>query len=127
MKVSELYKNTKAMFFEKPSSTIYDNYLIPNLNRVIVECFDYNNMERMFRGKKPLDSIPLVTSVNDELVYEDIYINHIMPIGLSAYFLIDDDLSKYSIYITDYKNELIKNQKIVSQEKMDAIIRNTEV
>jgi len=127
MLVSELYATTKALFFEKENSTIYDSYLIPNLNRVIRDCFDYNNNERMFNDKAPLQSVPYVSTFNDELVYEDVYLHQIMPIGLAAYLLIDDDLSKYSIYITDYKNELIKNQKVVSKEKIDGFTTNAQV
>lgn len=125
MTVEELYQDTKKKFFEKPSSTIYDQYLISNLNRVIRECFESNNMERMFKGLKPLDEVPLVDNNSDELVYEELYTSLIMPLGLAAYFLIDDDLSKYSIYITDYKNELIKHQKFISKERIDAITSNT--
>ncbi len=124
MTVDELYQDTKKKFFEKPSSTIYDQYLISNINRVIQECFEYNNMERMFNGKPPLATVPYVSSNSDELVYEDLYLNLIMPVGLAAYFLIDDDLSKYQIYITDYKNYLIQYQKFISKEKLDGFTTN---
>lgn len=125
--VDDLYSLTKTIMFEKPSSVIYDNYLIGNVNRVIRELFDENNMERMFNGKEPLAEPPYVTQKTDELVYEDLYLNEIMPLGLAAYFLIDDDLSKYQIYITDYKNARIMNQKIVSQEVIDGFTGNTEL
>ncbi len=124
MTVEELYQDTKKKFFEKPSSTIYDQYLIANVNRVIRECFGANNMERMFLNKAPLTEVPYVAANTDELVYEDVYLNLIMPLGLAAYFLIDDDLSKYQIYVTDYKNELIKHQKFISKEKLDGFITN---
>lgn len=124
MTVEELYQDTKKKFFEKPSSTIYDQYLIANVNRVIRECFGANNMERMFLNKAPLTEVPYVAANTDELVYEDVYLNLIMPLGLAAYFLIDDDLSKYQIYVTDYKNELIKHQKFISKEKLDGFTTN---
>ncbi len=125
--VNEIYSDTKGKFFEKTSSTIYDSYLIANLNRVLIECFNENNMERMFNGIAPLKEVPYVQSTNDEVVYEDVYLNEIIPLGLAAYFLIDDDLNKYSIYITDYKNARIMNQKMVSQEVIDGFATSTEV
>lgn len=125
--VEELYSLAKSQMFEKPSSTIYDPYLIGNVNRVIGELFEENNMERMFKGKEPLKEIPYVKNRSDELIYEDYIVNNIMPVGLSAYFFIDDDLNKYSIYITDYKNARIMNQKIVSQEVIDGLSGNTEI
>lgn len=122
MTVQELYEITKGIMFEKPSSTIYDPYLIPNVNRVIRELFNENNMERMWNDKEPLSKPPYVSAATDELKYEDVYLRDIMPLGLAAYFLIDDDLSKYSIYLTDYKNERIRNQKIINKEKIDGLV-----
>lgn len=127
MTVEELYTMAKSRMFEKPSSTIYDPYLMGNVNRLIYELYEENQMERMFNGKEPLKKIPYVSQRTDELAYEENIINSIMPIGLAAYFFIDDDLSKYSIYITDYKNARILNQKIVSQEVIDGITRNTKL
>ena len=125
--VNEIYSLTKTLMFEKPSSTIYDAYLIGNMNRILSELFHENNMERMFKGLAPLESVPYVQSNNDEVLYEDVYLNQIIPLGLASYFLIDDDLSKYSIYITDYKNARITNQKLVSQEVIDGFATSTEV
>lgn len=120
--VNEIYTDTKAKFFEKTSSTIYDSFIISNINRVLAETFKENNFERMWNGKAPLKEVPYVTSRNDIVDYEDIYVNQIIPIGLAAYLLIDDDLNKYSIYITDYKNERIMNQKMLPKEVVDAFI-----
>ena len=125
--VNEIYSMAKSLMFEKPSSTIYDQYLIGNINRVLREVYEENNMERMFRGKAPLKEVPYVVNREDIIDYEDVYLNEIIPLGLAAYFLIDDDLNKYSIYITDYKNSRIINQKMVSQEVIDGFAANTEV
>lgn len=122
--VNEIYSDTKSKFFEKTSSTIYDSTLISNINRVLVETFNENNMERMFKGKAPMKEIPLVSDRNDVVEYEDIYLNLIIPVGLAAYFLIDDDLNKYSIYITDYKNYRIQYQKFIPQEVIDELTSN---
>lgn len=124
MTVDELYSLTKIEMFEKPSSTIYNDFLIGNVNRVILDLFEENNMERMYFGKPPLKEIPLVKNSTDEIQYETTIANGIMPLGLSAYFFLDDDLNKYSIYITDYNNARIKNQKIVPQEVINGFATN---
>lgn len=121
--VNDLYTDTKAKYFEKTSSTIYDPYLIPNVNRIIGELFKENNMERMFNGKAPLERVPYVKGLDDKIVFEEKYARDIMPLGLAAYFYIDDDLNKYSLYITDYKNERIMNQKIVPAEVIDGFAK----
>ena len=122
MTVNELYEHTKGIMFEKSSSTIYDNYVIPNVNRLIRELFDMNNSERIWNEKTPLSKPPYVSQMTDEIKYEEVIVREIMPLGLAAYFFVDDDLSKYSIFITDYKNAKIVNQRILSQEKINAVI-----
>ena len=125
--VNEIYSLTKTAMFEKPSSSIYDDYIIGNLNMVLDELFKENNMDRMFNNKPPLKEVPYVVERTDVVDYEDVYLNRIIPLGLAASFFIDDDLNKYSIYDTKYQNARILNQKIVSQEVIDGFATNTEV
>lgn len=117
--VNEIYSLAKTLMFEKPTSTIYDQYLIGNLNRVLSEVFKENNHARMFEGKAPLKDVPYVMNTSDEIDYEDVYLNEIIPLGLSAYFMIDDDLNKYQIYYGDYQKARSKNLKVVSKETID--------
>ena len=118
--VEQLYALTKELMFEKPSSNIYDSYLIGNLNRLLVELFEENNACRVFKGKTKLAAPQKVSSRADELIYEDEYVLNVLPLGLASRFLIDDDLNKYSIFSTDYNNARVLNQKLVSKEKLDA-------
>lgn len=118
--VEQLYALTKELMFEKPSSNIYDSYLIGNLNRLLVELFEENNACRVFKGKAKLAAPQKVNSRADELIYEDEYVLNVLPLGLASRFLIDDDLNKYSIFSTDYNNARVLNQKLVSKEKLDA-------
>lgn len=118
--VEQLYSMTKAIMFEKPSSNIYDNYLIANLNRVLVELFQENNVLRVFNGKKKYDRPQQVSGRTDTLLYEDEIVLNVLPLGLASRFLIDDDLNKYSIFATDYNNARVMAQKLVSKEKLDA-------
>ena len=120
MTVNELYQKTKAIMFEKPSSNIYDQFLIENVNRLLVELFNENNAARIFNDKSPLSNPQQVSDVNDKLVYETEYVSNILPLGLAARFLIDDDLNKYSIFNTDYNNARVMAQKLVSKAKINA-------
>lgn len=118
MTVQEMYKKTKAWMFEKPSSTIYDNYIIEITNKVLAELFEENNMCRMFNGKDPFESIAehQVSALTDEIDYEEEYQYEVIPKGIDANFLMDDDLSKMSIYQTEYNNARVMHQKLVSQD-----------
>ena len=93
--------------FEKPNSNIYDDYIIEITNKVLAELYEENNMLRMFKGKAPFQngiSKHLVTSMDSQIDYEDEYQYDVIPKGIDANFLMDDDLSKMSIYQTEYNN-----------------------
>ena len=108
MTVKELYELTKAMMFEKKTSRDYDNYYIPWINVLLSENFDLNNSLLTAIGETPLDDIPSVSADTDELPYEDKINREVLPYGLAAKFFIDDDLSKYDIFNTDYQNARMK-------------------
>lgn len=129
MTVQELYKKTKAWMFEKPSSTIYDNYIIEITNKVLAELYEENNMCRMFKGKVPfIDGITahLVSNMDDVLDYEDEYLYDVIPKGVDANFLMDDDLSKMSIYQTEYNNARVAHQCMLNQDIIDELTEKAE-
>ena len=121
MTVENLYQITKDVMYEKASSNIYDDKLINNLNILLVELFDENNMSRMFKDMKPLTEVPLVSSTSDELIYETEYLYEVLPFGLANRFEIDDDLNKHSIYEVYYNNARVKNQRMISKDRIDAL------
>ena len=111
MTVKELYELTKSMMFEKKTSRDYDNYYIPWINVLLSENFDINNFLLTAIGETPLDDSPSVSADTDELPYEDRINREVLPYGLAAKFFIDDDLSKYDIFNTDYQNARMKYMK----------------
>ncbi len=116
MKVKEIYAKSKAWMFEKKSSTIYNDYIIEITNKVITELFEENNMLRMFRGKLPfVDGLEnhMISSLEDDVDFEDKYQYEVMPKGITANFLMDDDLNKMSLYQTEYNNARVLNQCMV--------------
>ena len=122
MTVQEMYKKTKAWMFEKASSSIYDDYVVEITNKVLAELYEENNMMRMFKGYAPfMDGIAShqVTSMNDEIDYEEEYQYDVIPKGIDANFLMDDDLSKMSIYQTEYNNARVARQVMVSKSVID--------
>ena len=119
--LNEIYHKTKCWMFEKSSSNIYDNYIIEITNKVLAETYEENNMCRMFHGKVPfIDGVAAhqVSALSDELDYEDEYVLDVIPKGIDANFLMDDDLNKMSKYDTEYNNARVMHQKFVSKEKI---------
>ena len=129
MTVQEMYQKTKAWMFEKLSSNIYDNYIIEITNKVLAETYEENNMLRMFKGKLPfIDGIAShqVSSLTDELDYEDEYLLDVIPKGIDSNFLMDDDLSKMSIYQTEYNNARVMHQVLLPQKTIDELWKKAE-
>ena len=124
MTLQDIYKKTKAWMFEKPSSNIYDPYIVDIANKVLAETYEENNMLRMFKGKLPfVDGVAShqVEALADELDYEDEYLLDVIPKGIDANFLMDDDLSKMSIYQTEYNNARVMRQVLLSQDVIDRL------
>ena len=133
MTLQEMYSKTKAWMFEKPSSTIYDNYIVEIANKVLAETYDENNMLRMFKGKLPFidgvsaHQIPSSADRNTyELDYEEEYLYDVIPKGIDANFLMDDDLSKMSIYQTEYNNARVEKQVMLSNEYVEKMWAKAE-
>lgn len=129
MTLQELYSKTKAWMFEKPSSNIYDNYIVEIANKVLAETYEENNMCRMFKGKLPfIDGITAhqVSNITDELDYEEEYLLDVIPKGIDANFLMDDDLSKMSIYQTEYNNARVMRQCMVPLHTIEELTKKAE-
>lgn len=124
MKLKEVYAKSKAWMFEKKSSTIYNDYIIEIANKVIAELYEENNLMRMFNGKVPfIDGVGahMITSLDDDLDFEDVFQYEIIPKGITANFLMDDDLNKMSLYQTEYNNARVTHQCMVSQTTIDEL------
>ena len=129
MKLQDIYSKTKAWMFEKPSSTIYNNYIVEIANKVLAETYEENNMCRMFKGKLPfIDGMGAhqVSSLEDELDYEEEYLLNVIPKGIDANFLMDDDLAKMSIYQTEYNNARVAYQTLVPVEVVEELTRRAK-
>ena len=126
MTVNDIYTKTKAWMFEKPSSTIYNGYIIEITNKVLAETYEENNMLRMFKGKLPfIDGIAAhqVHDSSDELDYEEEYLYDVIPKGIDANFLMDDDLSKMSIYQAEYNNARVMHQVLLDANKVEELYK----
>lgn len=119
MTVKELYELAKAMMFEKKTSKDYDGYYKPYINILLSENFSLNNNLRINGGKEPLTDIPLIELDSDEIPYEPVVCREILPNGLAMYFFIDDDLSKFNVFNTNYINAQTKYMKGVDTSVSD--------
>lgn len=127
--VNEIYQKSKRWIFEKPSSNIYDNYIIEITNKVLAELYEENNMCRMFNGKLPfIDGVAAhqVATLSDEIDYEDEYALDVIPKGIDANFLMDDDMSKMSKYDVEYNNARVTHQKMISKDMIEKLLKEAQ-
>lgn len=130
MTVEEIYTKTKAWMFEKPSSTIYNDYIIPICNKVLAETYEENNLLRCFKYYKGdttklpfLDGVGAhqVSNTTDPIDYEDEFLLDIIPRGIDSYFLMDDDLQKMAILQTEYNNARVARQVVLADDIVESI------
>ena len=129
MTVEEIYRESIAWIFEKSSSQIYDNYILPITRKVLAEIFEENNLLRMKRDMLPLLEIPTVSSRKDNL--DDLgilpeYQRNVIPKGIDSNFLMDDDLNKMSKYDVEYNNARVALLVMVPQDKVEYLRKKAE-
>ncbi len=104
MTVKELYEHAKALMFEKKNSNDYDGYYIQWINMLLSENFDLNNGLRVSRRLPELLRVPFISHEDDEIAYEEDLTYEVLGNGLASKFFIDDDLSKFNLFDTEYRN-----------------------
>lgn len=110
MTVKEIYSTSVVLVTGAKDESEYKEIAVPLFNLVMSKCFNENNHLRLFKGKDALKEIPVVNSLEDEVVYEDEFASA-LKYGLAAELLIADadmDEGKHSIYMQMFANEVDK-------------------
>ena len=119
MNAKELYKLARHLMQDNMSAKHLDEYYITDINVLLAELFNENNALRIKANKGPLIDIPIVYTEEDIIMYEPQMVYNIMPKGLAARFLIDeDDRSKYTIYQTEYINARTQAMPVVFEDHL---------
>ena len=117
MTAKELYKMARHLMKDNMTSKHLDEYYITDINVLLTELFNENNALREKANKGPLLSVPVISSEDDQIMYEPQMVYNIMPKGLAARFFVDeDDRSKYTIYQTEYMNARMMNVPVNFEE-----------
>ena len=118
MNMRDLYQKVKMLMFEKSSSTVYDAYFEDAANLVFSEIRGENEMAFLFRGLVSPEYDHISMNGTDDLseIFDREYLDRVIPLGIAAHLLIDDDLQKYSIFNTKYQNARIMAQKMVIED-----------
>ncbi len=106
MTVYELLTTAAALFFETDLSA-YQEVALPLANMVTDECFEANNRLRRAAGKKPLPQPPRLTDLQETIPYEENLLRLVMPYGLAAKLIYDEqDSVRLNYFVNEYNQRL---------------------
>lgn len=92
MTANEIFDSVIAlMFSEEVDKTDYQTNFIAHLNMKLAETFYPNNSIRKAKGKEPLEEPPIITSLDDEVEYENEITRSLLPLGISGDLYVEDD------------------------------------
>lgn len=94
------------MFGDESDREDYAVFWNDVLNLLLAETFDLNNALRASVGKPRLTEIPRVTTLDDEISYEQKIVRAVLPLGGAAYLFLEDEPQ-----IAGYYAELYQNMK----------------
>lgn len=129
MTVDDIYYISKAYMFERMGSTVWDNYILPVTNKIIGEIWQENNMLRMKKGLLPLLKMPVAqlrTDDLDDLGIMEEYQRDVIPKGIDAMLLMDDDLARMGKYEAEYNNARVMHQVLVPVCKIEKLYKEAE-
>ena len=112
MTVDDGYKIALALIGETGSD--YDGVLMPLVNLLMAEMFAVNNSIRACNGENVLSEIPVVVNRSDSFVYDRALISEVLPYGLAAKLIIEDNRSLYNAMNYEYCNRLEKYSRGVA-------------
>lgn len=104
MIAKELYEYTKQIMFEKPNSKDFNYNWKAYINMLLAENFELNNGLRCERNLPKLYRVPFIESEDDNIPYELEICYEVLANGLASKLFVDDDLTKFNLFNTEYKN-----------------------
>ena len=121
MTALKLLDNSLALLLTSSSGTPeYTASALPVINMLLAETRQYNEILRRQKGKKPLEDIPCVFSLEDELPCEDELAMTALPNALCAKLLMDDDdLAKVAYFQNQYVSACESAARCVAEPVKD--------
>ncbi|MBR5559010.1 MAG: hypothetical protein IKU72_02040 [Oscillospiraceae bacterium] len=106
MTVYELLTAAAALFFETDLSA-YSEIALPFVNMILNECFEANNRIRRRSGKESLTTVPVLTSLYEQVPYEERLVRLALPYGLAAKLIYDEqDSARMNYFLSEYANRV---------------------
>lgn len=112
--------NMAMGLLQEDDTSDFEVFAIPMLNVILAETFYVNNSLRSAVNKNKLDDIPQITSLNDELIYENYLLLNAFPYGLAAKVMLDDtDLNKMAFLHNQYVTAITACSRAIASDIVD--------
>lgn len=109
MKAKDIYDAVIALMFGNEKDKVeYEPYFLITINMLLSENFETNNSLRVSKGKKALETVPKITGMDDDVLYEDIFCDVILPYGCAGNIFLEDDRGIGVSYKNKYEYERSK-------------------
>ncbi len=117
MDLSVIYESALALLGEMPGQgDEFHPNVIALINTLIADCFDVNNTLRVYRGEKALEEIPFNESLDDRLEYEEQLCRDMLPYGLAALMILEDDANRAGFFDFRYQQKKLHYSKMENVE-----------
>lgn len=120
MKAGEILDAALALMFEtRQSAADYVEFAPRTLNMLLPETLGINNRLRGLAGKEPLEAAPAVSSLDDEIPYEEPLCRAALPWGLAAWLLMGDEEGRAPDYMVMYTRAVNEVMKLAPEQVED--------
>lgn len=99
-----------------------EDVVLGKLNIMLPNLFVVNNLMRETRGKERMESIPVLTSLDAEQIgYEDEIERTVLPFGLAAILLLDDEEDNKAAFCNNKYYESIRELQCVPKRAIEDV------
>nr|DAR87231.1 MAG TPA: hypothetical protein [Caudoviricetes sp.] len=117
---NDILDNALALMFEeRQRSPDYVSYAPRILNMLLPETFGVNNQLRRLAGKEPLAAPPVISTLEEEVAYEDDLVRSVLPWGLAAWLLMGDEEGRYPDYLSMYIQQANRATQLIPEQVED--------
>lgn len=117
---NDILDNALALMFEeRQRSPDYVSYAPRILNMLLPETFGVNNQLRRLAGKEPLAAPPVISTLEEEVAYEDDLARSVLPWGLAAWLLMGDEEGRYPDYLSMYIQQANRATQLIPEQVED--------
>lgn len=104
---SEIFAWALALLGETPQkSRGYEQLAVPVLNQLLMRCFQTENALRRARGQVSLKRPAAVQSLEEPVDYDIRLCREILPQGLAAYLILEDDPQRAAFFDWRFQSAL---------------------